>query len=150
LDYHFGKDACEQYVQGVRKNIQNDKPIIGVYDVHHEGSADMYYKGANILHTLRQLVEDDSLWRAVLVGMNRDFYHQTVSTEQIENYLSEKTGKDLSAFFNQYLRTKDVPTLEYILNDEFIQFRYVNIVDNFDMPIRVFIDEKEEWLFRTT
>ena len=147
LDYHFGTEAANEYVQGVRRNITNDREIIGTYDVHHEGSGDMYYKGANILHTLRQLVEDDSLWREVLTGLNKDFYHQTVSTKQVEDYISKKTNKDLSAFFNQYLRTNKVPVLEYIINDEFIQFRYTNIVLGFDMPIRVFINDKEEWLF---
>lgn len=147
LDYHFETEIANMYVQGIRKNILNDKPIIGTNNVHQEGSGDMYYKGSNILHTLRQLLENDTLWREILTGLNKDFYHQTVDTKQIENYLSEKTGKDLTAFFNQYLRTNKVPVLEYILNDEFIQFRYVNIVEGFDMPIRVFIDEKEEWLF---
>ena len=147
LDYHFGAEAANEYVQGVRRNITNDREIIGTYNVHHEGSGDMYYKGANILHTLRQLIEDDNLWREVLTGLNKDFYHQTVSTKQVEDYISKKTNKDLSAFFNQYLRTNKVPVLEYIINDEFIQFRYTNIVLGFDMPIRVFINDREEWLF---
>lgn len=147
LDYHFGTEIADMYVQGIRKNILNDKPIIGTYNVHQEGSGDVYYKGANILHTLRQLIENDTLWREILTGLNKEFYHQTVDTKQIENYLSKKTGKDLSAFFNQYLRTNKVPVLEYILNDEFVQFRYVNIIEGFDMPIRVFINEKQDWLF---
>ncbi len=147
LDYHFGTEAANEYVQGIRKNIMNDKPIIGIYDVHNEGSGDMYYKGANIIHTLRQLVENDTLWRDLLTELNQEFYHQTVTSQQIEDYMSKKTGKDLTAFFNQYLRTNKIPTLEYIQNDEFIQYRYTNIVENFDMPIRVFINEKEEWLF---
>ncbi len=147
VDYHFGKDACEEYVQGVRKNIMNDKPIVGVYNVHEEGSADMYYKGANILHTLRQLVEDDVLWRKVLTGLNSEFYHQTVSSKKVEDYMSKKLNKDLSAFFNQYLRTIKIPKLEYTVNNEGMQFRYVNVVKDFDMPIRVFIDEEEKWIF---
>jgi len=147
LDYHFGTQAANEYVQGIRKNIVNDKPIIGTYNVHQEGSADMYYKGANILHTLRQLIEDDSLWREILTGLNQEFYHQTVDSKQIEDYLSKKTGKDLSAFFNQYLRTNKIPNLEYILTKNSIKYRYTKIVEDFDMPIRVFINDNEEWLF---
>ncbi len=147
LDYHFGKNACEEYVQGIRKNILNDRPIIGTYNVHHEGSGDMYYKGANILHTLRQLVENDSLWRSILIGLNKDFYHQTVTTQQIENYLSEKTGKDLSAFFNQYLRTIKIPKLEIKKRNGKHSFRYTNIIKGFDMPIRLFSNGKEKWIF---
>ena len=106
LDYHFGKEAAADYVIGTRRNIQNDKPIIGTYGVNQRGSGDMYYKGANLLHTLRQLVEDDELWRSVLRGLNKEFYHKTVTTKQIEEYISQRTNKDLTAFFEQYLRTR--------------------------------------------
>ena len=147
LDYHFGKEAGNEYVQGMRKNILNDKPIIGTYNVHKEGSGDMYYKGANTLHTLRQLIEDDELWRSILIGLNKDFYHKTVTSKQVEDYISEKTEKDLSAFFNQYLRTTKIPKLAYIISDEGLQYRYQNIIENFDMPIRIFINEKERWIF---
>lgn len=147
VEYYFGKKACSEYVVGIRQNILNDKPIIGTYNVNQEGSGDMYYKGANILHTLRQLVENDTLWREVLTGLNTQFYHQTVTSKQVENYISQKTEKDLSAFFNQYLRTNKIPKLEYLIKDKNLQFRYVNVVEDFDMPLRVFINEKEKWIF---
>jgi aminopeptidase N len=147
LDYHFGTKASEAYVIGTRANIQNDRPIIGPYGVNQSGSGDMYYKGANILHTLRQLVEDDDKWRQILRGLNKDFYHQTVTTQEIEDYLSHKTEKDLSAFFNQYLRTTMIPTLEYRLEGDSIEYRYADVVDDFDMPVRVFINGTEKWLF---
>ncbi|WP_422079624.1 M1 family metallopeptidase [Ulvibacterium sp.] len=147
LDYYHGKKAAADYVIGTRSNIKNDRPIIGKYDVNHEGSGDMYYKGANMLHTLRQLVEDDDIWRKTLRGLNRDFYHQTVTTQQIEDYLSEKTEKDLSAFFNQYLRTVMVPKLEYTIEGDTITYRYTDIVSGFDMPVRIFVEDKPHWLF---
>ncbi len=147
LDYHYGKEAAAEYVVGTRANVQNDRPIIGPYGVNAEGSGDMYYKGANMLHTLRQLLEDDELWRSVLRGLNEEFYHQTVTTQQIENYLSRRTGKDLSAFFDQYLRTTDIPVLQYELKGNNIRYRYTDIVEGFDMPIRIFLGEKEYWLF---
>jgi len=107
----------------------------------------MYYKGANVLHTLRHLVEDDEKWRSILRDMNQDFYHQTVTSNQIENYLSLKTGKDLAAFFEQYLRTTMVPTLEYEFDGKKLKYRYTNVVEDFDMPVRVWVDNKEHWLF---
>ncbi len=149
VDYHFGKEACKAYVQGIRKNILNDRPIIGTYNVHYKGSGDMYYKGANMLHTLRQLIEDDELWRTILTGLNKEFHHQTVTSTQIEDYISEKSKKDFSAFFNQYLRSTEIPTLEYNNMSYGIRFRYTNIVENFDMPIRTFINEEEKWIFPT-
>jgi len=150
LDYHFGKEASADYVIGTRKRIQNDKPIIGRYNLNKRGSGDMYYKGANILHTLRQLLEDDEKWRKILRDMNKTFYHQTVTTAQIENYLSNETGIDLTQFFEQYLRTNMIPTLEYKLDSKSLKYRYTNIVDNFDMPVQVKIGDKEQWLFPTS
>ena len=147
LDYHFGKKASAEYVIGTRKNILNNKPIIGPYGVNQRGSGDMYYKGANMLHTLRQLLEDDELWRVVLRGLNEEFYHQTVTTQQIEDYISKKTKIDLSAFFNQYLRTNMIPKLEYEQEGDALRFRYVDIVEDFDMPIRVFVDGEEQWIY---
>ncbi|GAB4157362.1 MAG: M1 family metallopeptidase [Winogradskyella sp.] len=147
LDYYYGKEASAEYVIGTRRRIRNDRPLIGLYDVNHEGSGDMYYKGANMLHTLRQLVEDDEKWREILRGLNAKFHHQTVTTKQIEDYISKETNKDLTAFFNQYLRTTKIPTLEYKIENNLLKFRYTNIVDGFDMPIEVEIDGKSEWIF---
>ncbi|WP_250434422.1 M1 family metallopeptidase [Hanstruepera flava] len=149
LDYHYGKEASAEYVIGTRKLIQNDKPLIGPYNVNKEGSGDMYYKGANMLHTLRQLIEDDDKWRQILRGLNSTFYHQTVTTKQIEDYLSEQSGIDLTEFFSQYLRTTMIPTLEYEIVDGNLKYRWINIVDKFDMPIEVTIDNKKQWLFPT-
>ncbi|WP_442809389.1 M1 family metallopeptidase [Tamlana sp. 2201CG12-4] len=147
LDYYYGKEAAAAYIIGTRQGILNDRPIIGRYNVNNEGSSDMYYKGANMLHTLRQLIEDDEKWRQILRGLNRTFYHQTVTTQQIEDYISTQTGIDLTEFFNQYLRDIRIPTLEYSIEGKTLKYRWVNIVDKFDMPIQVKINNKEQWLF---
>jgi aminopeptidase N len=147
VEYYYGKEAGAEYVIGTRKGIQNDRPIIGYYHVNTEGSGDMYPKGGNMLHTLRQLVEDDEKWRQILRGLNRTFYHQTVTTQQIENYMSEKTGIDLTEFFNQYLRTTKIPTLEYKIEHKELKYHWTNIVKKFDMPILVTINGKEQWIY---
>jgi aminopeptidase N len=149
LDYHFGKKAAEDYVIGLRRNIRNDRPIIGTYNVNYEGSGDMYYKGSNLLHTLRQMIDDDEKWRQILRGLNKDFYHQTVTTQQIENYISEKSGFDLSSVFDQYLRTTMIPVLEYKIKGDSLNYRYTNIVEGFKMPLRIFVDEKPYWISPT-
>lgn len=134
--YH-GKDAASEYVRGTRKAIQNDTPIIGVYGVNQEGSGDMYYKGANMIHTLRTWMNNDEKFRQMLRGLNKEFYHQTVTTEQIENYIAKFSGLNLNAFFNQYLRTIKVPTLELKQNGNKVEYRYTNVVDGFAMPLRL-------------
>ena len=146
VEYYYGKEAGFDYVKGVRKSIQNDKPIIGHYDVNSEGSGDMYYKGANMLHTLRQIVNNDEKWKAILRGLNSTFYHQTVTTKQIEDYLSTNVGLDLATFFNQYLRDTRILTLEYYFKDNSLTFRWTNCVANFNMPIKVTLNGTEKWL----
>lgn len=150
VEYFYGKQAGFEYVRGLRKKIQNDKPIIGDYDVNSEGSSDMYYKGANMLHTLRQIVDSDEKWRFILRGLNSTFYHQTVTTKQIEGYLSEHAGLDLQSFFDQYLRETRIPTLEYFFKDNKMGFRWTNCVAGFNMPVKIFINGKEQWLKPTT
>ena len=146
VEYYYGKDAGFEYVRGTRKNIKNDKPIIGNYDVNNEGSGDMYPKGANMLHTLRQLVNDDEKWRGILRGLNSTFYHQTVTTKQIENYLTQQVGSDLSTVFNQYLRDNRIPTLEYFFKDNQMGYRWTNCVSGFNLPVKVALNGKEELL----
>ena len=131
---------------GTRRSIQNDRPLIGQYDVNNEGSGDMYYKGANMLHTLRTMVNDDEKWRQILRTLNKKFYHQTVTTQQIEHCLAEETGLDLTGFFNQYLRTTKIPVFEYKIENKTLKFRFSNTVDNFKMPLLINIDEKEHWI----
>lgn len=137
VEYYYGKEAGAAYVRGTRKNIRNDQPIIGQYDVNNEGSGDMYYKGGNMLHTIRQIINNDEKWRQILRGLNSTFYHQTVTTQQIENYISEQAGIDLTPVFNQYLRDTRVPTLEYYFTEKQLSYRWINCVDGFTMPVKV-------------
>lgn len=147
LDYHFGTQAANEYVIGTRRMIQNDRPLIGNYNVNNEGSSDMYYKGANILHTLRQLIEDDEKWRAILTGLNKQFYHQTVSSQQVEAYISKQSNIDLTQFWDQYLRTTKIPLLEYKIEENTLKYKYTNIIEGFDMPIKIKINEIEQWIY---
>ena len=147
LDYFFGKEASRAYVLGTKKRILNDKPIIGPYGVNQEGSSDMYYKGANILHTLRQLIDNDKLWLEILTGLNREFYHKTISSAQLETYISRASGIDLTAFWQQYLRTKDLPILAYKWVQNELSFRYQDTVSDFDMPVRAIVNGKSQWIY---
>ena len=146
LEFFYSKEAANEYVLGTRSSILNDRPIIGYYDVNYSGSGDMYYKGANMLHTLRQLFNDDNKWRGVLRGMNEKYYHATVTTEEIENYLSEQLGKDLKPFFDQYLRTVEIPILQYRLMGNTLLCKWSNTVEDFNMPVKLYVNGKETWV----
>ena len=145
VEYYYGKKAGSEYVIGQRNEIQNKSQMIGQYDVNREG-ADLYNKGANMIHTLRQIVNNDEKWRDILRGMNSTFYHQTVTTQQIEDFLSQKVGIDLAPFFNQYLRDIRIPTFEYKIQANNLEYRWTNCVSSFNIPVKVYLNGKEQWL----
>jgi aminopeptidase N len=147
-EYYFGKEAADSYLQGLRKNIINDEPIIGPYGVNKEGSGDMYYKSANMLHTIRQIINDDKKFRALLIGMNEKFYHSIVTTSEIESFINHFTQIDFSKIFNQYLRTTKIPTLEYYTNKRQLFYRWSNCVEGFNMEIK--LQSSKKWLSPTT
>ena len=142
LDYHFGKEAGQAYVRGTRMNITNDIPIIGTYGLNKRGSGDMYYKGGNLLNMIRQILQDDDKWRLILRGLNKEFYHQTVTTEQVESYISTQAGLNLGKVFDQYLRDTRIPIFEYYQQGGEIQYRWTNAVKDFDMPVDVMLNGK--------
>jgi aminopeptidase N len=136
-EYYYGKEAGIDYVTGTRANIQNDRPIIGTYNVNKRGSSDMYYKGGNMIHTIRSSIGNDSLFREVLRGLNKTFYHQTVTTKQVEDYISSKAGIDFSKVFDQYLRSVKIPKLEYYVKKGRVYYRWGNAVEGFDLQLNL-------------
>jgi aminopeptidase N len=146
VDYHYGKQAGNEYCIGTRKNIGNRTPIIGPYNVNTEGSGDMYSKGANMLHTLRQIVNNDEKFRGIIRGLSAKFYNQTVTTEQVENYFSEVTGLDLKLFFDQYLRNSKIPEFEYSLDGKTLKYRWKDCIAGFNMPLKIYVNGAEEWI----
>jgi aminopeptidase N len=150
VDYYYGKKASSEYVIGTRKSIRNDKPIIAAYNVNASGSGDMYYKGANMLHTIRTMINNDEKWRQILRGLNNTFYHKTVVTKEIENYISKHSGINLSSIFNQYLRDIRIPELVYAIKGNQLKYRWTKTVKGFILPIKVSINGKTETLEPTT
>ncbi|MEQ8584044.1 MAG: M1 family metallopeptidase [Marinoscillum sp.] len=149
VDYHYGKEAGAAYVRGMRYGIGNEEPMIGPYGVNGRG-ADLYNKGSNVLHTLRQWVNDDTKWREILRGLNETFYHQTVTTADVEGYISEKSGLDLTSFFDQYLRDPRVPVLEYFTYEGNLLYRWTNCIEGFDMPVRINVGDESYTITPTT
>lgn len=133
----YGALAANEYLIGQRKHISNKKPVIGHYGINEEGSSDMYDKGASMVHTIRQVLNDEGEFLWLLRDLSKDFRHQTVTTQQIENYIIKKTGKKLDKVFDQYLRTTKIPTLEYKASNGKLEYRWTNCVPGFDMPVRL-------------
>jgi aminopeptidase N len=143
-EFYYGQQAANEYNYGQRRNIRNKEPMIGTYGVNKEGSGDMYDKGSNMIHTLRHAMNDDKKFRAILRGLNKTFWHKTVTTKDIEEYISKQAGFNFQQVFNQYLRTVDVPVFEYSIDDQSqkLHFKYSNCIDGFNLPIWLNIDGK--------
>jgi len=144
-DYYYGKEAGNAYVIGTRRNIRNDIPIIGHYGVNQEGSGDMYYKAGNMIHAIRQVINDDEKFRQILRGLNKTFYHQTVTTQQVQDYINKTSKINFDKVFEQYLTTIQVPVLEYRINGYDLSYRYTNCVKGFNMPLKISFKE-ERWI----
>jgi aminopeptidase N len=148
-DYWYGKEAANAYCIGTRKGIRNDIPIIGIYNVNKEGSGDMYPKSGNMLHSIRQVIDNDEKFRQILRGLNKTFYHQTVTTQQVENYINKESKINFSKVFDQYLRTVQIPVLQYKVEGSKISFKYDSCVAGFNLPVKVSFgkaDKTEQWI----
>lgn len=136
-EYYFGKTAADEYEIGLRRHIQRKQPPITHYGVNEDPDIDIYYKASNMIHTIRQVINNDSLFRDILRGLNKKFYHQTVTTAQVENYIIKRSKKDLQKIFDQYLRNAQVPKLEYKIDGYTLSYRYTNCMEGFNMPLRI-------------
>jgi len=136
-EYYYGKEAGTDYCVGVRRGIRNEEPIIGHYGVNKEGSGDMYPKGANLLHSIRHAMNDDEKFRQMLRGLGSTFYHQTVTSRQIEDFISNRSGIDLSKVFDQYLRNTQIPVLEFYTDNSAgtVTYRWSNCIPGFNLPL---------------
>lgn len=135
IDYIFGEAAGNEYNYGIRRGIRNDKPIVADYNVNAMGSGDMYPKGGNLIHTIRHSMDNDVLFRNILRGLNKVFYHQTVNSAEVEAYISRQSGYDYSKVFDQYLRSVQIPKLEYYQSDGRVFYRWTDCVPGFNLPL---------------
>jgi len=118
----LGKEKALQYHMGKAYLVQNEHPVTGRYGVQQEGS-DIYEKGSAIVHMIRTMMNNDEAFRQLLRGLNQTFYHQTVSSKQVEDYITQKTGLPLQPFFDQYLRQARLPVLEYTMRGRRLRLR---------------------------
>ncbi|MEX6690147.1 M1 family metallopeptidase [Danxiaibacter flavus] len=154
VDYIYGNDDANGYNAGTRKGIRNDRPVIPQYNVNAEGSGDMYPKGGNMLHAIRHSIDNDSLFRNILRGLNKTFYHKTVDAKDVIGYMSKQAGFDYSPVFKQYLTTTQIPVLEWYFSEDKskVFYRYTNCIKAFNLPLAlrntetsVKIYPSEEW-----
>jgi len=143
IECRWGKEEALEYLKGTRRGLGNNATIIGDYGVNSEGSGDMYFKGANLLNTIRSIYDNDELWWKTLKDYTETYKHQLIDTETTENFFDEATEVDLKPIFDQYLRHTDLPKLQFRKKEGKTQARWIADVEDFKMPVDIFIDGKE-------
>lgn len=143
VECQYGYDKAKQYLFGLQNNVNNDKPIIGNYSVNSEGSGDMYPKGALLLNTIRNVINNDKLWWKILLNYSKTFRHKIIDTETVISFFNKESNINLTPVFNQYLRYKDIPILELKKGSKKLEYRWKTDVSNFNMPIDIKINGKE-------
>jgi len=142
----YGYDIMLDYVNNQKRSVRNDKPIIGPYNVNKKGSNDMYQKGSLMLHTLRNLIDNDSLWFLIIKDISEEFKYQIVDGAEIIDYINEKVELDLYYFFQQYLYNSEIPTFEYKTQKKGREYTLLyrwNAIDDFNMNIKVNVGTKD-------
>jgi aminopeptidase N len=108
----------------------------------------MYYKTSNMLQTIRNAMNDDAKFRTLLRNLNANFYHQTVTAEDIQNSMTTDAGFDLSKIFDQYLKGIQIPILELTVSTDSkkLSYRWTNCVEGFNLPIYVTTSSEQKKL----
>ena len=145
----YGYETMLEYVNNQKRFVRNDKPIVGPYNVNKKGSNDMYQKGSLMLHTLRNLINNDELWFSILKGISIDFKYKVLDGKDIIEYINRKVDFNLSLFFNQYLFNSKIPILEYKIQKEgreYVLLYRWNAIKDFDMKLLINDGEKNIWI----
>jgi len=135
----FGYDDALRYVNGYKARVQNRTPIITRRGIHETPPQDMYFKGALFLHTLRSVIDDDARWWALVRDVYQHFRYRNIMTEELVAYMNERTGRDLTPIFDQYLRHTALPVLQLRFDEAggTVGYRWRADEAAFDMPVRV-------------
>ncbi len=145
VEYTFGHEDAQKYVNGYKPKVQNREPIIAERGIAATPPQDMYFKGALFLNTLRSVINDDVRWWALIHDFYQHFKYQNIMTEDVVAYFNQQTGMYLTPLFDQYLRHTAIPTLELKFNEAegTVDYRWLADEPDFAMPIRV--GKKADW-----
>jgi len=135
--------------------INNKLPVIGPPDVSYWDSKDndVYNKGAMVLHTIRNVLNDSTLFFNILQTFYVEHAGTThVTTADFIEVVERKTGKDWDKFFEAYLYSREVPVLKWypgsydtgqdpdsnaIKGAPFVVAKWTNVPEGFSMPVRM-------------
>ena len=145
VEYRWGKDDAIKYINGMKPKVQNQRPIIPPRGTNAEPPQDQYFKGALMLNTLRSIINDDTKWWADVHDFYNHFKYQNIMTEDVVAWWNQRTGMNLTPFFDEYLRHAAIPVLELKFDPQAhtVAYRWQADEAAFAMPIKV--GDKDHW-----
>jgi aminopeptidase N len=156
VECRFGYTAALNYVNGYKGKISNITPLVGPRGVNNWPHQDMYFKGALFLNTLRHVINSDDKWWQLMRDYTSYFSYKTITTAEVIQFFNQRTGKDLTPVFEQYLNYKNIPILELKFDNKTVAYRWSTNVENFNMPVKVldngepvFLKPDKTWKTRT-
>jgi aminopeptidase N len=141
----FGREDALKYTNGYKPKVKNQQPIITTREMNQTPSQDQYFKGALFLHTLRSVIDNDKRWWKLIYDYSTHFKYRNILTEDVVKFFNQKTGRNLTPIFDQYLRQAALPVLElrFQENEGSVSYRWKANVKEFAMPVKV--GSKTNW-----
>jgi dipeptidyl-peptidase-4 len=144
VEHMFGHEDMLKYINAYKSKVRNREPVITPRGINRTPSQDMYFKGALFIHTLRSIVGDDARWAKLLHDLYQHFKYQDITTQDMVGFFNQRTGRNLTPIFDQYLRFADLPTLDLaFVGGGQVAYRWRANVKDFAMPIEV--GRKDQW-----
>ena len=146
IEHKLGYNVMIDSLLNKRAGIKNNLPIVGPVNENYCAFGDSYNKGAWVLHTLRNMIDNDDLWFSILKNFAIDNAKSHVSTETFLNYIIRATGKNYQLVFYQYFYDHRPPTFEYYQEGQMFYYRWSNVISGFAMPVDIDLNGVEKRL----
>ena len=146
IEHKLGYNVMIDFLLKKREGIKNNLPIVGPVNENYWAFGDSYNKGAWVLHTLRNAINNDNLWFSTLKKFAVDNAKSHVSTETFLNYIIKATGKNYQLVFYQYFYDHRPPTFEYYQEGQMFYYRWSNVISDFAMPVDIDLNGVEKRL----
>ena len=118
--------------------------------MNHWPTQDQYFKGALFLHTLRNIVDDDAKWWAMLRDYAERFKYKNIYTADVINFFNAYFKRDFGPLFEQYLYHASLPKLQVKFGENEVSYRWQAEVEDFNMPIKVRSNGEARFIHPTT
>ncbi|MCB0820760.1 MAG: hypothetical protein KDC13_09060, partial [Bacteroidetes bacterium] len=131
----FGEANALRYINLKKRLVKNEAPILGPGD----SGADMYSKGALMIHTMSQFADTKELWLETLKLFYQEHKYQSIDTKELISWFCDRLNGLKPEFFQNYLQNRFPPKLNFsVLNTgDSSQFKMhlSEVSGNFVMPV---------------